>query len=193
MAQRSINNHYDLLVIGGSAGSLDVLIQLLPAVRNDIDLSILIVLHRKPGESVLANLLSDKTSLNVKEVEEKDPIEKNTIYIAPSDYHLLIEKDRSFSLDFSEKLHYSRPAIDISFETAAEAYGKECGGLLLSGANADGAKGLRAIKEAGGFTMVQDPAEASVSYMPQSALDIMKPDYVCGIEEMKEFLNNVNR
>jgi two-component system chemotaxis response regulator CheB len=193
MAQRSINNHYKLLIIGGSAGSLDVLIQLLPFLRTDLDLSIVIIQHRKPGESLLPDLLAGKTSWPLKEVEDKDPIENQTIYIAPSDYHLLIEKDKTFSLDFSEKLHHSRPAIDISFETAADAYGASLVGVLLSGANADGAEGLKKIKESGGLTIVQDPAEASIAYMPEQALNLFHPDYVVGTEEMVSILNKLNR
>lgn len=193
MAQRSINNRYELLIIGGSAGSLDVLIQLLPLLRTDLDLSIVIIQHRKPGESLLPGLLSGKTSWPVREVEDKDPIENQTIYIAPSDYHLLIEKDKTFSLDFSEKLHHSRPAIDISFETAADAYGAALIGVLLSGANADGAEGLKKIKESGGLTVVQDLAEASIPYMPEQALNLFDPDYVAGAEEMAGIINKLNR
>jgi two-component system chemotaxis response regulator CheB len=145
MAQGSINNRFELLIIGGSAGSLDVLIQLLPGLHTDLDLAIVIILHRKAGESVLAHLLNEKITWAVKEVEEKDQIETRTVYIAPPDYHLLFEKDKTFSLDFSEKLHYSRPAIDISFETAAEAYGPSLIGVLLSGANADGSESSRRV------------------------------------------------
>lgn len=192
MAQGSITNRYELLIIGGSAGSLDVLIQLLPALRKDLDLTIVIIQHRKAGESLLANLLSEKTSWPVKEVEDKDTIEKHTVYIAPSDYHLLIEKDKTFSLDFSEKLHHSRPAIDISFETAAEAYGASLVGILLSGANADGAEGLKKIKESGGLTIVQNPSEASIPYMPEQALNLFDPDYVLGSQEMATIINNFN-
>ena len=193
MAQRSINNFYELLIIGGSAGSLDVLIQLLPALRKDLPLAIVIVQHRKAGESLLADLLSDKTSWLVKEAEEKDVIEKGTVYIAPSDYHLLIEKDKSFSLDFSEKLHYSRPAIDVSFETAADAYGASAVGVLLSGANADGAAGLKKIKEGGGLTIVQDPSEAMIAYMPEQAIQVFQPDYIAGTNEIANIINKLNR
>lgn len=192
MAEGSISNRYEVLIIGGSAGSLDVLIQLLPALRRDLDLAIVIVQHRKPGESLLVELLNEKTSWPVKEVEEKESIEKNTIYVAPADYHLLFEKDKTFSLDLSEKLHYSRPAIDVSFETAADVYGAALVGLLLSGANADGAGGLKKIKMAGGLTIVQDPLEAAVSYMPEQALDLLEPDYVANVREIVEIVNRLN-
>lgn len=193
MAQRSINNRYELLIIGGSAGSLDVLLQLLPAFRKDLGLAIVIVQHRKAGESLLPVLLSEKTSWSVKEVEDKDTIDKNTVYIAPADYHLLIEGSKTFSLDFSEKVHHSRPAIDISFETAAEAYGASLVGLLLSGANADGAEGLKKIKQAGGLTIVQDPSNASIAYMPEQAIQLFEPGYVVAVEEMANIINGLNR
>lgn len=179
-----------MLLIGGSAGSLDVLIQLLPALNQKSNLSIIIVLHRKAGESLLVDLLSDKTRWFVKEAEDKEKIEKKTIYVAPPDYHLLIEKDKTFSLDFSEKVHFSRPSIDVSFETAAEAYGPALMAVLLSGANADGAEGMRQIKRSGGMTIVQDPREAAVSYMPQQAIELAKVDY---IEPTTRIINIINR
>lgn len=179
-------------MIGGSAGSLDVLIKVLPLLRRDLNIAIVIVLHRKAGESMLAELLKDKTSWPVREVEEKDSIEASNIYIAPSDYHLLIEKDKTFSLDFSEKLHYSRPSIDISFETAADAYGASLVALLLSGANADGAAGLKKIKVSGGLTIVQDPSEAAISYMPGQAIDLFAPDYVSATNEIVDIINGLN-
>lgn len=191
MAQRSINNQYEVLLIGGSAGSLEVLLNLLPSLDKNLNLAIVIVLHRKPGESLLADLLEEKTSWPVKEAEEKEPIEINNIYIAPSDYHLLVEKDKTFSLDFSEKVHYSRPSIDVSFETAAEAYGSKLIGVLLSGANADGAEGMKQIKTNGGMTIVQDPGEASVSYMPQQAINHTPVDYIAQTKEIAQIINRI--
>src|SRR5688500_3447281 len=123
MAQESLA--YSLLVIGGSAGGLEAILQILPALKREPSLAVVLVLHRRGGESMLTELLQDKTAWNVKEAEEKEPIEPGTLYIAPADYHLLIEKDRTFSLDYSEKIHYSRPAIDVTFETAAEVYGPQ--------------------------------------------------------------------
>ena len=193
MAQRSINNQYDLLLIGGSAGSLEVLMKLLPSLRRDLDLSVVVVMHRKNGESLLTDILSDKTSWIVKEAEDKDLIEPCTIYLAPADYHLLVEKDKSLSLDYSEKIHYSRPAIDVTFETAAEAYGGNLVAVLLSGANADGAAGLQKIKAAGGLTIVQNPAEASVSYMPQQAIDSTKVDYIVDTAQIIQVINSLNQ
>jgi len=171
MAQGSTIKRYQALVIGGSAGSLDGILQLLPAVKNLTSLAIVLVLHRRNGESLLTHLLSERTSWPVKEAEEKEPIVAGTIYIAPADYHLLIEKNRTFLLDYSEKVHYSRPSIDVTFESAADVYGESLLAVLLSGANADGTDGLRRVKAAGGYTIVQDPAEAVVAYMPQHAIE----------------------
>ena len=132
----------------------------------------MVVVHRKNApESPMASLLEARTSLPVKEVEDKEPILPGTVYLAPPDYHLLVENAGSFSLDCSEKIHYSRPSIDITFESAAEQFGPQLLGVLLSGANADGAEGLYRIREAGGFTVVQDPKTAEIDYMPRSAID----------------------
>jgi two-component system, chemotaxis family, protein-glutamate methylesterase/glutaminase len=193
MAQRIINNRYELLLIGGSAGSLDVLMNLLPSLDKKLEFAIVIVLHRKAGESLLVDLLNDKTTWLVKEAEDKEPIKGKTIYVAPSDYHLLIEKDKTFSLDFSEKVHFSRPSIDVSFETAADAYGPALVALLLSGANADGAEGIRQVKLNGGMTIVQDPKEASVSYMPQQAIELTKVDYIAPTSRIINIINRIGQ
>lgn len=138
----------DTLIIGGSAGSLDVLLKVLPFIRTDITFAIIIVLHRKPtADGLLAGLLSSKTALLVKEVEEKENIVPGIVYIAPSDYHLLIEKDHTFSLDNSEKVNYSRPSIDVTFKSAAEVYKNNLVCFLLSGSNADGVDGLKEVKQ----------------------------------------------
>jgi two-component system, chemotaxis family, protein-glutamate methylesterase/glutaminase len=192
MEEEILMNKYELLIIGGSAGSLEVILEVLPSLRHDLDYAILLVLHRRSGDSLLTGLLSDKTSLEVKEAEEKEAITPGVIYIAPANYHLLVEKDKTLSLDYSEKIHYSRPAIDASYETAAEAYGPLLIGVLLSGANADGAEGLLQIKQAGGFTIVQDPNEASVSYMPQQAIEKNAATKIVKTTQIIRLLNEVN-
>lgn len=132
---------------------------------------VVLVLHRRAdGESLLAEILARRTPMPVKEVEDKEPILPGTVYLAPADYHLLFESRELFSLDSSEKVHYCRPSIDVSFESAAEVFGPHCIGVLLSGANADGAAGLLRIREAGGYTLVQHPQTAEVGYMPQHAI-----------------------
>lgn len=185
-------NKYELLIIGGSAGSLEVILEILPQLRSDLDYAIVLVMHRRSGDSLLTGLLSDRTKLEVREVEEKEAIRPGVIYIAPADYHLLVELDKTFSLDFSEKIHYSRPAIDASFETAAEAFGSSLAGILLSGANADGAEGLLRIKEGGGMTIVQDPAEASVSYMPQQAIEKNAASKILTTRQIIDLMNDLN-
>ncbi|MEP6682992.1 MAG: chemotaxis protein CheB [Parafilimonas sp.] len=180
---------YNMLVIGGSAGSLDAILKIVSALPVTNYLSVIIVIHRKnDGESILTNLLSDRTTLTVKEVEDKEMINGGCIYVAPADYHLLIESKKMFSLDSSEKVNYSRPSIDVTFESVAEIFGKSAIGVLLSGANADGAKGLNKIKQAGGFTIVQNPESADVAYMPQQALEQMKPDKILSGDEMAVFI-----
>lgn len=193
MAERNITNRYEALLIGGSAGSLEVLLQLIPTLPPSLDLALIIVLHRKSGESVLAELLNNRTNWTVKEAEEKEIILPGTMYIAPADYHLIVEQDRSFSLDYSEKVHYSRPAIDVTFETAADAYAGNTIGLLLSGANSDGTAGLQKIKAAGGLTIVQDPAEATVDFMPKQAIQAMRTDYVATTPQILEILMRITQ
>ena len=179
-----------IVIVGGSAGSLEVILPLLSNLDPLLDITLIIVLHRKSSyDSSLAELLSGRTSWTIREVEEKDPIVSRYVFLAPGDYHLLIEKDHSFSLDVSEKVNYSRPSIDISFESAAEVYGERLTGILLSGANADGVEGLIRIKQHGGTTIVQDPVTAEVSYMPQEAIRQAPIDHIVEGGRIAEFLN----
>jgi two-component system chemotaxis response regulator CheB len=180
----------DALIMGGSAGSLDVLLKVLPYLDPELSFPVIIIVHRKHGtDSLLPELLSGRTKLLVKEIDEKEPIVAGKIYIAPSDYHTLIEQDHTFSLDYSEKINYSRPAIDATFQTAAEVYKEKLVCLLLSGSNADGVNGLKSVKAWGGTTAIQDPATAQVSYMPEQASIHAKIDYTLRIEHMAEFIN----
>jgi two-component system, chemotaxis family, protein-glutamate methylesterase/glutaminase len=192
MAQGLVEKKYRVLVVGGSAGSLEGLLQLLPALQNEKELAVILVLHRRNGESLLSDLLRGKTSWPVKEAEEKEAVVAGTIYIAPADYHLLIEQDKTFSLDYSEKVHFSRPAIDVTFEAVAETYGPAAMALLLSGANTDGTEGLQKIKEAGGYVMVQDPAEASVDYMPRSAIANVRVDKIISVSKVAALIRQLN-
>jgi len=178
------------LIIGGSAGSLDVLLKVLPNLSNALSFPVIIVVHRKHGaDSLLPDLLSGKTKLIVKEADEKEPLLAGTIYVAPSDYHLLIEQDQTFSLDYSEKVNYSRPAIDVTFQTAAEVYGDKLACLLLSGSNADGVNGLKTVKDYGGITLIQDPLTAQVAYMPAQAALHVDIDHSLKIEDIAPFIN----
>ncbi|MBC8987173.1 chemotaxis protein CheB [Pedobacter sp. N36a] len=177
-------------IIGGSAGSLEVLLKVLPALDPSLSFPIVIVIHRKHGaDSLLPGLLSSRTAMPVKEVDEKEMMVPGSIYIAPSDYHLLIEMDCTFSLDYSEKVNYSRPAIDVTFQTAAEALKEELVCLLLSGSNADGVNGLATVKQWGGIAVIQDPDSAQVAYMPEQARKNVQIDRILRIEEIAAFIN----
>jgi two-component system chemotaxis response regulator CheB len=181
-----------VVILGGSSGSLDVLIKILPQLQA-ITFAIVIVLHRKGGEdTTLENLIAVKSTIPVQEVEDKIPVLPGNIYIAPSDYHLLFEKEHVISLDISEKVNFSRPSIDVAFESAAEVYGPSLTAILLSGANADGTEGFKVIKELGGVTIVQKPETALMPFMPQSAVTHAAPDYVLDVEEMLSFINKIN-
>ena len=191
MAQNAIGTYRDV-VLGGSAGSLEVILGLVEKLPEYLDAVIMIVIHRKNDkDSILQDLIANRTSIPVREVEDKDPIQFNTIYLAPPDYHLLIENKSLFSLDSSEKVHYSRPSIDVTFESVAEVFGKSVIGVLLSGANADGAAGLAQIKKAGGYTIVQNPATAEVAYMPQQAINLTEVNTIINADELADVLQQL--
>ncbi len=183
----------EALVIGGSAGSLDVLLKVLPELNPELSFPVIIVMHRKPGkDSILTDLLSAKTQLPVKEIEEKETIRPTTVYIAPPNYHVLIENNRTFSLDASEKVNFSRPSIDVVFESAAQVYRKNLVCLLLSGANNDGTSGLQKVKQKEGTVIVQKPTSAAVSFMPEYAIEHVETDAILDTEEMASYINNLN-
>ncbi|KAF2082254.1 chemotaxis protein CheB [Flavobacterium sharifuzzamanii] len=183
-----------VVIIGGSAGSLQALLQILPFVENPISFAIVIVVHRKNSdEQTLEDLIALKSKIKVKEVEDKVKLQSGFIYIAPSNYHLLFEKNETLSLDTSEKINYSRPSIDVSFESAAEVYREHLIGILLSGSNSDGTAGLRAIQAAGGISVVQNPLSADMPFMPNNAILHTVPDFVLNIEEILEFIKEINR
>lgn len=182
-----------VLLIGGSAGSLDVLMRLLPEITT-ISYAMVIIVHRKNAEdSTLEELIAHKSHITVQEVEDKTPLQAGFIYIAPSDYHLLFEADGLLSLDVSEKVNYSRPSIDVAFESAADVYHTSLTAILLSGSNSDGTNGLLAVKNNGGTTVVQQPQSADMPYMPQSAIDMVKPDYILDIAQLIAFVREINR
>lgn len=193
MEKSKIISGCEVVVIGGSAGSLKVLLQILPYLESIPTFSLVIVLHRKNTEdSTLEELIAMKTTLPVKEVEDKIELKPGFIYIAPSDYHLLFEKNGLLSLDISEKVNYSRPSIDVAFESAAEVYQSALVGILLSGANSDGTKGLQAIQKAGGIIIVQKPATAEMPFMLNHAIENTTPDFILDLEEMLQLLANIN-
>ncbi|WP_228452028.1 chemotaxis protein CheB [Chryseobacterium sp. G0186] len=168
-----------LIVIGGSAGSLQVIIEMIKNLDNKIQIPIILVIHRKAQSGdVLRTLLQQFTRIAVVEVEDKTELEENKIYIVPADYHLLFENNKNMSLDSSEKMNYSRPSIDVTFRSAAEIYGENVIGVLLSGANADGVEGLGYIKKHHGKVWIQDPETAEVEYMPRHAIEEIDYDLI---------------
>ena len=192
MEENRINPDSKALVIGGSAGSLQVLFSLLPLLKSNLTFPVIIVLHRRyHADSSLSDLLGTKTFAPTHEVEDKDVIRPGHIYLAPADYHLLVEKTLTFSLDYSEKVNFSRPSIDVTFESASEAYGPALSALLLSGANEDGTKGLAFVKQQGGTTIVQNPDTAQMPFMPHHALTHTQIDHVFDVQQMAEFINNL--
>jgi two-component system chemotaxis response regulator CheB len=183
---------YQLVVIGSSAGGLEALKKLIGGLKDDFALPMVIVQHMSPdAENYLPLFLNNIGKIKAKEADEKESPRKGTVYIAPPNYHLLLEIDRTFTLTVDERVNYARPAIDVLFETAAEAYGEQLIGIILTGANNDGTAGMNKIKEYGGMTIVQDPAEAEVNLMPLSAIQAVQIDHVLKLDVISEFLNNL--
>lgn len=175
----------EAIVIGGSAGALDVLMAILPQLPAQFAIPIALVLHVPPAKpSYLTQLLGAKCRLAVKEAEDKEALAPKTVYLASPNYHLLIERRRCFSLSVDDPVHFSRPAIDVLFESAADAYGASLAGLLLTGANEDGARGLERISLVGGTTLVQEPETAFARTMPEAALRRMRPTQVLPVSEL---------
>ncbi|MFO0957667.1 MAG: chemotaxis protein CheB [Isosphaeraceae bacterium] len=162
----------EAVAIGASAGAFEALSAILPSLPADYPLPVFVVVHIPADkESFLADLLRRKCRVSVREAQDKEPIEPATVYLAPPDYHLLVEPDRRLSLSADEPVLFSRPSIDVLLETAAEAYGVGLVGIVLTGANSDGARGLKAIVDRGGTALVQRPDKALSPAMPTAALD----------------------
>lgn len=179
----------EAVVIGASAGGVGALLHLLPGLPADYGCAVLAVLHIPDGrQSHLAGVFQQRMNLPVREARDKEEVASGTLYFAGSGYHLSVERDRSFSLSCEAPLHFARPAIDYLMESAADAYGPALVGILLTGANHDGAAGLAAIGAAGGLTVVQDPQEAEVPTMPQQAIRLRAPDLILPLEEIHTLL-----
>jgi len=180
---------YRAIVVGASAGGIEAFGRIIGKLPALFSLPIILVQHlHKDQDSTLARFYNDRTLLKVEEAEEKENILPGHIYVAPPDYHLLLERDETFSLSVDEKVNYSRPSIDVLFESAADVYGAELVGVLLTGANHDGARGLQRIRKHGGLTLVEDPATAKFPEMPRSALACTDIDYIFPLDELGEFL-----
>jgi two-component system chemotaxis response regulator CheB len=172
-----------LVAVGTSLGGLNALIELLRRLPSSLPVPIVVVQHRSAtADSGLVRLLQDHTALAVEEAEDKQPMSSGTVYLAPPDYHLLIEEPGLLALSTDAPVRSARPSIDVLFETAAQAYGPALVGVLLTGASADGADGLAVIKARGGRAIVQDPSTAECGTMPAAGISATKVDYVLPLE-----------
>ena len=176
---------YEAIVIGISSGGMNLLKILFSSLPSYFKTPIIIVQHiGANSNSQWIKLLNEKSNLNLKEADEKEKIENGTVYFAPPNYHLLIEKDRTFSLTIDERVNFARPSIDVLFESAAEAYKNTLIGIVLTGSNNDGNQGIKRIKECGGLIIIQDPTTAESPYMPSSALTVVESDHILSIENI---------
>ncbi len=185
---------YELVVIGGSAGSLSVVLNILPLLKKEMNICVIVIFHRKSTEDTgLLEMFSHRTEFEVRDVGDKDELTPGVLYLAPADYHVLIEKDKTLTLDDSEKINYSRPSIDVTFECAAEVYREKLLCVLLSGANADGVNGLITAKKHNAYIVVQDPKTAEVPFMPQSAVDQAEVDLLLNEETLSQLIDLLTR
>lgn len=194
MNKYNLNNKYKAIVIGGSAGSFQGITRILSGIPADFTLPIVMCLHRlKHVRNGFTEALSIKSIKPVTEPCDKENIKRGKVYLAPANYHLSVELGNSFSLSTEEMINNSRPAIDITLETAAYAYKDKLIGILLSGANRDGARGMKKIKDRGGLTIVQDPADCMIDTMPNAALQLTQIDYSLGIDQIISFLIELDK
>ena len=169
----------EILLLGGSAGSFKLIYNIVKNFDADLNKAVIIVIHRKKNFfSDIEKLFGESSRMMFREIIDKDKVQNNTIYIAPANYHTLIEKEKTFSLDVSEAIWYSRPSIDVTFESAADVYNSACSAILFSGANEDGAQGLLKLRNYGSLTIAQDPEEAEMSQMPLAAIKLGAAEYI---------------
>jgi two-component system chemotaxis response regulator CheB len=180
------NRKMEAIVIGTSAGGIRALLTLLCDLPVHFRLPIIIVVHMpETRDSRLVEVFQHHMAIKVMMAEDKDRICAGRVYFAGPGYHLSIERDRRFSISCEDPVHYSRPSIDILMSSAADTYGASLAGILLTGANQDGAEGMARIHAAGGLTVIQDPTEAEMAFMPKSALDLFSPDFVLPLSEIQ--------
>ena len=176
---------FKAVVIGASAGGFEAIRTILMGLNKGFNAPILIVQHLSShSDNYMIKLLNEKCRINIKEADEKEKIISGNVYIAPPNYHLLVESDETLSLTVEPKVNYSRPSIDVLFDTAADVYGDSLIGIILTGANSDGSNGLKRIKELGGLTIVQDPKTAVSNSMPMASISTTKVDYILELREI---------
>ena len=186
------NINYRAIVIGTSAGGMDALAEIIPKLPGNFSIPIIIVQHIHANTDEFPGYYLNKNSeLKVKEADEKESIKEGYAYIAPVNYHLLVDDDETFSLSVDEKVNFSRPSIDVLFQSAAEVFKSQLIGIILTGANNDGTEGLKMIKQNGGLVIVQNPKEANSDVMPRAAIAACKVDYILQLHEISELLQNL--
>lgn len=191
---RGFSRSVELVAIGASAGGIDALFTLLAGLPAPFRGTIVVVLHLpEDHESRLVEVFANRLGVTVAEAQPHAPLASGTVYFAPPGYHLLVEDDRSFSLSCDPPVLFSRPSIDVLMESCADVYGPEAAGLVLTGANEDGAQGLARIKAAGGLAAVQDPDEAAHPAMPLAAVRVAQPDFVLPLAGLRSLLHTVIR
>ena len=189
----NVNQKYRAVVIGTSAGGLHAVLAILEDFPADYPIPIIIVQHRsKDQRDLLEEVLQSKCKIRIKQSDEKEEIQNGFVYIAPPDYHLLVESDETFSLSADEPVRFSRPSIDVLFETAAIVFKDALIGIVLTGASNDGSAGVIAIKKSGGLTIAQNPAEAQFAFMPKSSIETKKIDHVFTLNEIRNFLLKIH-
>ncbi|HKL83287.1 MAG TPA: chemotaxis protein CheB [Desulfobacter sp.] len=191
----AVSNHsYEAIVVGVSAGGLVALAEVLPKLDKDMTLPVMIVQHQShDSDDFLVRYFDDLCRHSVKEVEDKMPVESGTIYFAPANYHLLVEPDKTFSLSTEARVNYSRPSIDVLFESAADTYMDRLVGIILTGANSDGTNGAARIKELGGLIIAQDPETAEADAMPMSVVKHVQVDHILALNRIGDFINSLNQ
>jgi two-component system chemotaxis response regulator CheB len=189
---RKRDRRYKGVVAGVSTGGVEALKIVLGSLPKDFPIPIMVVAHISPeADNGLALLLDDLCGIRVKEADEAEKTVAATVYIAPPNYHLLLEKGNTLSLSVDPPVNYARPAVDVLFETAAEALGAALIGVVMTGAGSDGSRGLGRIKEKGGVTIVQDPRDAVADSMPRSAMTAVKPDHIVSLKQLGPLLQKL--
>jgi two-component system chemotaxis response regulator CheB len=189
----TLSGRVDAIVLGASAGGIEALLMLLPSLSASFRVPILIVLHLpRDRPSLLPQVFAQRCALAVCEAADKEPVRAGTVYFAPPDYHLLVEAGPCLALSADEPVKFSRPSIDVLFESAADVYGPRLLGIILTGANEDGAEGLAAVHAAGGFTIVQEPDNAQVKQMVVAALNRNPASHALSLEGIAAVLHTLD-
>ena len=183
---------YHAIVVGTSAGGFHAVSEILGKLPIDFPVPVIVVQHRaKESQDLFEEVLQRKCAITIKQADEKEHIQSGKVYVAPPNYHLLIETDRTFSLSLDPPVQYSRPSIDVLFESAALAYKDKLIGIILTGSNSDGAAGISSVRKMGGLTIAQDPGEAQYSLMAQASINTKQVQHIWKLKDIRDFLHTL--